>query len=69
MRMALMADKEYTFISIDELVHETDKAILVKVEGDKEWIPKSQMPGDFNQDYNQDELEVEIWFAEDKGWY
>jgi len=53
-------------------VSSTDKAILVEIDGDKEWIPRSQI---YDASVDLDELEkgdpvtitIPEWLAEEKG--
>ena len=56
---------ETTFITVDELIHETEKAVLYRIEGDKYWVPKSVIYSDITDD----EIEIAIWFAKNEGWY
>ena len=55
-----------------EYVHETDDAVLVLINGDKEWVPKSMIRDghdlDFSEDYDLGfEMEIVEWFAIKKG--
>jgi len=50
--------------------HTTDKAILLEVDGEETWLPKSQIP-DQDWDHLFDEkvtVEVPFWLAKQKGW-
>lgn len=50
---------------------ETEKAILVDLDGDEVWIPKSQCSWPAGKpEFREDvaELEVEDWFAQKQGW-
>lgn len=48
---------------------ETDKALLVEIDGDEHWIPKSQIDDDSEvyQEGDEGELVVSMWLAEQKG--
>jgi hypothetical protein len=66
-----MPSDEWVYIQVEEIEAETDKALLCRVEGRKEWIPKSQIsPEDVDQ-YQKGDRDVEIpvtsWIAEQKG--
>lgn len=47
----------------EELIHETDLAYLVEIEGDEYWLPKSQC------DIDEDDQTIEMpnWLAREKG--
>lgn len=51
-------------------IRETDKALLVLVEGVEEWIPKSQVHDDSEVFREGDEgtLVVSAWIAGERGW-
>ena len=51
-------------------IKETDKAILVDVEGEEVWIPKSQVHDDSEvwKADQEGELVVSSWFARKRGW-
>jgi len=55
------------FVSVKK---ETDKAILVVLDGDDVWIPKSQIVDDSDvwKADQEGDLYVTEWFAEQKGW-
>ena len=39
-----MGDKnEYVVIQVDNVIHETDEAILIEVDKEAQWLPKSQL--------------------------
>ena len=44
------------------VLRETEKAILVKFESEEIWIPKSQVI-----DWNDSEIEMSTWIAQEKG--
>lgn len=52
-----------------ETIRETPKAILVEVEGEEFWIPKSQIDDESEvwQDDQEGELVIPLWLAEEKG--
>lgn len=53
-----------------KVVRETDKAILVVLDKDQIWIPKSQITDDSNvwKEGQEGDLYVSEWFAEQRGW-
>jgi len=50
------------------VTRETDKALLVEVEGEQLWIPKSQVHDDSDvyQDGDHGDLVISRWIAEQK---
>lgn len=59
---------DYVCIEIDKILRETDKAFLVRIDGDETWLPKSQM-ADW-EDYEVGDVDLEIsvteWIAKEK---
>ncbi len=53
-------------------VHETDKALLVKIDGQELWVPQSQIKDESEVFDGRDNsfglLVVSTWFAKQKGW-
>lgn len=62
--VAIHYGKEPCVIEFEEIVMQTDKAILFRVEGEEHWIPKSQI-----DHVDEDSMEVTIpeWIAKDRG--
>jgi len=57
-------------VELDALcIHETDLALLVEIEGEEVWIPKSQIEDDSEVMEKGDEgtLVVSGWFADKEG--
>ena len=56
-------------IDIEVCIHyETDKAILVSIDGEKEnskWLPKSQI--EIHKEGNKTEITLPEWLAKDRG--
>jgi hypothetical protein len=53
-----------------KVIRETDKAILVRVEGEEMWIPKSAIHDDsevWSERNCEGDLCVKAWFAEKEG--
>ena len=57
-----MSNTDDVTIDFDELKHETDSAVLVEIDGEDIWIPKSQITtmSDFD-------LDIPEWLAIEKG--
>lgn len=49
---------------------ETEKALLCKVNGSEQWVPKSQICEDseVNEEGDEGTLVVTAWIANQKGW-
>lgn len=50
---------ETTTLEYDNLLYETDKAVLFVLNGEEKWVPKSLIV-----DISKNEVEVYTWFAE-----
>ena len=51
-------------------IRETEKAILVLIEGDERWIPKSQITDDsevYDKEHGDGTLVITKWFADKEG--
>ena len=60
--------KKMVEIDIDRIKLETDKAILVIIDDDEIWLPKSQITYDTEIDLNDVKVvEASEWIAEQKG--
>lgn len=53
-----------------ECIRQTDKAILVLIDGEEKWIPQSVIHDDSEvwKKGDEGELVVQGWFAEKEGW-
>lgn len=61
-------NKKTIEIDIDRIKLETDKAILVIIDDEEIWLPKSQIT--YNENHDPDkpqEIEISEWIAEQKG--
>jgi len=60
---------EYRTLYCDNVITSTESAILVEVDGDETWIPKSNIesPEEVKEDLPDQEIEVVGWFY-DKYW-
>jgi hypothetical protein len=64
-----MADETVSF-DVDQVEAESDKAILVEIDGVKHWVPKSQIHDDsevYSEKSGGGELIVTRWWAEQRG--
>lgn len=50
-------------IEYEEVKHVTDKAALFVIDGEKTWVPRSQI-----HSVTEESLEVSEWLAVEKGW-
>jgi hypothetical protein len=58
-------------VDVDEVKGETPKAILVLVEGEEFWVPKSVIIVDESDTMGEGDrgtLVVQGWFGREKGW-
>ena len=58
-------------VDVDEVKGETPKAILVLVEGEEFWVPKSVIVADESDTMgvgDRGTLAVQGWFGREKGW-
>jgi hypothetical protein len=53
-------------IEVDEIVHETDSAVLVKYEGEDVWIPLSQVSR-MSRGKQSSAIWIPQWLADKKG--
>lgn len=59
-----------TTFDVDAVEAESEKAILVEIEGEKVWVPKSQIHDDsevYSKASGGGELVVSTWWATKKG--
>jgi len=60
--------KTYIELETDEIVKVTEEAVLVAMDGVKDWIPKSQIKNGIDLNYNAEGevgvvLEIQEWWA------
>jgi oxalate decarboxylase/phosphoglucose isomerase-like protein (cupin superfamily) len=56
--------------AVERVEAETEKAILVEIEGEKMWVPKSQIHDDsevYSKEHGDGDLVVTEWWATQKG--
>jgi len=56
---------EFYPVAIDEVIHTTDSAVLVDIDGEEIWIPKSALERDVI--WSDMEIYVAEWFLNRKG--
>ncbi len=56
-------DRECIHLDHEGIIRTTEKAALLKIDGEEKWIPKSQI-----MDASDSTLAVTTWFAEKEGW-
>ncbi len=55
---------------VERVEAETDKALLVDIEGEKVWVPKSMIADEsevFSKEHGDGDLIVSAWWAERRG--
>lgn len=57
--------KEYVELDYEEILDSTDEAIWFQFADEDEWIPRSQIMGDPDEDDNK--VWITLWMAERKG--
>lgn len=62
---------QYVHMDFDEIVKETDKALLVRFShGEECWVPLSQIadPNDYKAGDTEGTMSVTEWLAKQNGW-
>lgn len=54
-------------IDVDRFVRETEKALLVEIDGEQHWLPKSQLLDIDSDDNESGTVTVRHWLAVEKG--
>ena len=64
-----MSRSNWVYLERCEIVHETDRAMLINYDGNKIWVPKSQINELDRLDVGDTNVTVPIsrWFAEKEG--
>lgn len=65
-----MSGDDTASFTVETVEAESEKAILVEIEGEKTWVPKSQITDDsevYSKVSGGGELIVSRWWAEKKG--
>lgn len=62
-------DPEYVSVEVDRVLVETDRAILCLIEGEKFWIPTSEIRDDsvVKREGDFGDLIIPEWLADDRG--
>lgn len=65
----LMGASRHVHLDVEEIVAETDLALLCRIDGEDYWIPKSQVADadDYSQGDSDLTLSVTQWFADKEG--
>jgi ribosomal protein S1 len=58
--------KDYTILS-GTITKVTEKAVLVELDGDEKWIPRSQIEDGDTIDVGSQDFAVTTWFAKKEG--
>jgi hypothetical protein len=64
-----MGHSSYVHLDVDKILHITDAAFLLDLDGDKVWVPRSCIadPDDYEVGDTDLTLSIADWFAEKKG--
>jgi hypothetical protein len=63
-----MSDEQFE-VDVDDVKAATNKALLCVVDGDEEWIPRSQiLDGDIEEVGDSGSMIITAWLAREKGW-
>lgn len=64
-----MGNKNWIHIDVDEIVRETEKAFLLRIDDEEVWIPKSQIsnPEDYAEGDTNCTVSITDWIANQKG--
>ena len=65
-----MSESRWVHLDVDEVLRETEKAFLIRLEsGEEHWIPKSQISDvdDYNVGDRNATVSVSSWFCEKEG--
>jgi hypothetical protein len=56
-------------LDVDKIVRATDKALLLRIDGEEYWIPLSQIAGPDDYDEGDEDCTVSVteWIAREKG--
>lgn len=64
-----MGASSYVHITVEEILRETENALLILLDGDELWVPRSQVAG--GDDYTQGDRDVTLsvteWWANKNG--
>lgn len=66
-----MSDDRFEPVTFEDVSgeHETDRGLLVRIDGETAWLPKSQLSDDseVRRAGDKGDLVIPRWLAEDKG--
>jgi len=66
----MTAGERYEYVEVEDVIRSTDKALLVKIDGDEYWLPKSQVLNADEVDpgvFGTQELEISRWWLKEQG--
>lgn len=65
-----MSDCEFVPVEVGGILVATDRAVLVEVDGEEVWVPRSVIEGGDGLEESEETQEIDVaeWFAEKKGW-
>lgn len=64
-----MGFSSWVHLDVDRIVRETDAAFLIEIDGERHWIPKSQVSGSDRLSEGDEDVTVSVteWIADQKG--
>ncbi len=64
-----MGTSNWVHVDVDEIIRETEKAFLVRIDGDEVWLPKSQLSDadDYEQGDTDCTMSISEFIAKEKG--
>lgn len=64
-----MGASNYVHLQVEKVVAESDKALLLRIDGEEHWVPLSQIadPDDYQKGDEDVEIAVTEWIANQKG--
>jgi hypothetical protein len=64
-----MSSSYYVHVEVEEIIKETDKAFLVRIDGEDAWLPHSQIAdwADYEVGAQNVTMSVTRWLAEQEG--
>ena len=64
-----MGESRWVHLDFDEILRETEKAFLIRIDDEEYWIPFSQIadPEEYREGDTDGEISITEWIAREKG--